>query len=81
MSLRTSFPTFVAIALLILFSANATTQSRAQTQVENANAIASLCETASIKPSKSGILAGMTTHIGPDGLTATNQTPQALIQG
>jgi uncharacterized protein (TIGR03435 family) len=68
----------VATAPFVFFSV--TTQIRAQSQDENANATAPLYKTASIKPSKSGIRADRTTHIGPDELTATNQTPQTLIR-
>jgi uncharacterized protein (TIGR03435 family) len=80
MSLRKSFAGFVAaIAPFVLFSVNVT-QSRAQSEGDNATAIAPLYKTISIKPSKSGIHADRTTKTGPDELTATNQTPQTFIR-
>jgi uncharacterized protein (TIGR03435 family) len=68
----------VATAPFVFFSV--ATQIRAQSQDENANATAPLYKTASIKPTKSSIHADRTTKIGPDELTATNQTPQTLIR-
>ena len=68
----------VATAPFVFFSV--ATQTRAQSQDENANATAPLYNTASIKLSKSGIHAGGTTKIGPDELTATNEPAQALIE-
>jgi uncharacterized protein (TIGR03435 family) len=80
MSLRKSLSTLVAVSVpIVLFSANAI-QSLVQAQGENANAIAPLYKTASIKPSKSGMHADQTTHIEPDELTVTNQTPQTLVR-
>ena len=54
----------VATAPFVFFSV--ATQTRAQSQDENANAAAPLYKTASIKLSKSSIHAGGTTKIGPD---------------
>jgi len=68
----------VATAPFVFFSV--ATQTRAQSQDENANATAPLYKTVSIKPSKSNIHAGGTTKIGPNELTATNEPPQALIE-
>jgi uncharacterized protein (TIGR03435 family) len=80
MSLRKSFAGFAAaVAPFVLFSVNAT-QSRAQSEGDNATAVAPLYKTISVKPSKSGIDADRTTKTGPDELTATNQTPQTFIR-
>ena len=79
MSFRKGLARFVvATAPFVFFSV--ATQIRAQSQDENANATAPLYKTASIKPTKSSIHADRTTKIGPDELTATNQTPQTLIR-
>jgi uncharacterized protein (TIGR03435 family) len=80
MSLRKSLARcVVAFASILLFSVNAT-QAHAQSQSENANPNAPLYKTTSIKPSTASIDADRTTKIGPDGLTATNQTAQELIR-
>ena len=79
MSLRKSLATFVAVsAPIVLFSANAR-QSRAQAQAEDTSAIAPSYKTVSIKPNKSGIK-WETIQPRPDRVTATNETPQALIR-
>jgi uncharacterized protein (TIGR03435 family) len=78
MSLRKGLLRFVvATAPFVFFSV--TTQTRAQAQDENANAITPLFKTVSIKPSKSRILGG-DTKVGPDELTAPNATLQGLIR-
>jgi len=80
MSLRKSLAPFVVVlASILLFSVNAT-QTRAQSQSEDANPNTPLYKTISIKPSTSSIHAARTTEIGPDGLTATNVTVQELIR-
>lgn len=83
MSLRKGLVRFVvAIAPFVFFSV--ATQTRAQSQDENANATAPLYNTVSIKPSKSGIhadvLLGGEVGLGPDKLTATNASPQVIIE-
>lgn len=79
MSLRKGLVRFVIATAPCVFLSVAT-QTRAQSQDENANATAPLYKTASIKPSKSSINADRGTKIGPDELTTTNQTPQALVR-
>jgi uncharacterized protein (TIGR03435 family) len=78
MSLRKGLVRFVVVTAPFVFFSVAT-QARAQSQDENATAIAPRYKTISIKPSKSRI-AGGDTKIGPDVLTATNETLQALIE-
>ena len=77
MSFRTGLLRLVVATAPFAFFLVAT-QTRAQSQDENANAAAPLYKTASVKLSKSNIHAGGTTKIGPDELTATNEPPQAL---
>jgi uncharacterized protein (TIGR03435 family) len=79
MSFRTGLRRLVVATAPFAFFLVAT-QTRAQSQDENANAAAPLYKTASVKLSKSNIHAGGTTKIGPDELTATNEPPQALIE-
>jgi uncharacterized protein (TIGR03435 family) len=80
MSLRQSLARFlVVVAPIVLVSVNST-QSRAQSEGDNSTAASSMYKTASIKLSKSSIHAGGTIKIGPDELTATNETLQALIE-
>lgn len=77
MSLRKDLVRFmVAIAPFVFFVA---TPAHAQSQ-ENANATSPSYKAASIRLSKSSIHAGGTTETGPDELTATNETLQALIE-
>ena len=78
MSLRKGLVRFVVVTAPFVFFSVAT-QARAQSQDENATAIAPRYKTISIKPSKSRI-AGGDTKIGPDVLTATNETLQVLIE-
>lgn len=54
--------------------------SRPQFQGENAIAIAPESTSATIKPGESNIHADRTTKIGPDELTARNQTAQTIIR-
>jgi uncharacterized protein (TIGR03435 family) len=65
---------------ILLFAVNAI-QTFAQSKSENANAIAPLYKTTSVKPSKAGIDADRTTKIAPDEVTVANETAQELIQG
>jgi uncharacterized protein (TIGR03435 family) len=79
MSFRKSFAGFVAVvAPFVLFSINAT-QSHAQSEGDNATAIAPMFKTVSIKLSRSRIVGGDTT-VGPDELTAPNAALQGLIR-
>jgi uncharacterized protein (TIGR03435 family) len=81
MSLRQSLVrSLVVIAPIVLASVNAT-QSRAQSEGDNATAVAPLYKTISVKPTKFGIHADRNTKIGPDELTVANETAQELIQG
>ena len=88
MSLRKSLAAFVVgIALLVLFSVNAT-PSHAQSDGDNATATAPLYKTISIRPTKFGIHAdkgyGIQADRGaktaPDEVTVTNSTPQEIIR-
>jgi uncharacterized protein (TIGR03435 family) len=80
MSLRQSLARFLfVIAPIVLVSVNAT-QSRAQSEGDNATAIAPLFKAVSIKPTKSSINADRGAKLGPDELTATNLSTQELIQ-
>jgi len=79
MSLRQSLARFLVVVAPIVFSVNST-QSRAQSEGDNSTAASPMYKTASIKLSKSSIHADGTIKIGPDELTATNETLQALIE-
>ena len=80
MSLRKSLGRFVVVVLtapFVFFSV--ATQTRAQSQDENASATAILFKTVSIKPSTSSIVGG-DTKVGPDELSAPNAALQGLIR-
>jgi len=70
----------VVIAPIVLASVNAT-QSRAQSEGDNATAVAPLYKAISVKPTKFGIHADRNTKISPDEVTVANETAQELIQG
>jgi uncharacterized protein (TIGR03435 family) len=69
----------VLIAPIVLVSLNAT-QSRAQSEGDNATATAPLYKTISIKPTRFGIDADRGAKITPDEVTVTNSTAQELIR-
>jgi uncharacterized protein (TIGR03435 family) len=80
MSRRQSLARFlVVIAPIVLLSINAT-PSRAQSEGDNATAIAPLYKTISIKPTKSGIDADRGAKVTPDEVTVANSTAQQLIR-
>jgi uncharacterized protein (TIGR03435 family) len=78
MSLRKGLGRFVVVAAPFVFSSLAT-QTRAQSQDQDATAVVPLFKIVSIKPSKSPIVGG-DTKVGPDELTAPNATLQGLIR-
>jgi uncharacterized protein (TIGR03435 family) len=81
MSLRQSLVrSLVVIAPIVLASVNST-QSRAQSEGDNATAVAPLYKAISVKPTKFGIHADRNTKISPDEVTVANETAQELIQG
>ena len=79
MSLRKALGRFVVVTAPFVFFSVAT-QTRAQSQNENANATPDLYKTVSIKPSKSGVYANGGVKLSPDELTATNVSPQVIIE-
>ncbi len=79
MSLRKGLVRFVVVAAPFVFFSVAT-QTRAQSQDENANATAPLFKTVSIKPTQSDIHANHLVQLAPDELTATNASPQAILE-
>jgi len=78
MFLRKGLVRFVVVTVPFVFWSHAT-QTRAQSQNENASATAPLFKTVSIKPSNSPVVGG-DTKVGPDELSAPNAALQGLIR-
>ncbi|HTW58320.1 MAG TPA: TIGR03435 family protein [Terriglobales bacterium] len=81
MSLRQSLARFLVVIAPIVLTSVSSTQSRAQSEGDNATAVAPLFKTISVTPTKFGIHADRNTKISPDGLTVANETVQELIRG
>jgi uncharacterized protein (TIGR03435 family) len=81
MSLRQSLARLLVVIAPIVFASVNATQSRAQSEGDNATVVAPPYKTISVKPTKFGIHADRNTKISLDEVTVANETAQELIQG